>query len=189
MQMNCPDCGNPLEKGAQFCPKCFARVPPPSLWRRFLSLFQTTGQPSRCVVNLNKTVSVKTTDEDCQQHEYHSLDELPPELRAEVDKLEAGALKESVKSERTIISRTIDGQRHKYHSLDELPPELRAEVEKLETEPLKESVKSTRTFISRTTSKTYKIKDAAGNERIYHSLDEMPPEIRAALEQAQKKIN
>jgi hypothetical protein len=142
--MNCPECGNTVEKDAQFCPKCFARIEPPSLWRRFLSLFQATGQPPRHVVTLKKTISVKTVDKD--------------------------------------------GGRHEYNSLDEVPPELRAEMEKLEAEALKDSANSSSAIISRKKSAIYKIKDASGNERIYHSLDELPPEIRAAVEQAQNKI-
>jgi hypothetical protein len=78
-----------------------------------------------------------------------------------------------------------DGGKHEYHSLDEAPPELRGEIEKLESEALKENIPSK--VISRKSVSVYKIKDASGNERIYHSLDELPPEIRAAVEQAQKK--
>jgi hypothetical protein len=142
--MNCPECGNMVEKDAQFCPKCFARIEPPSLWRRLLSLFQVTGQPTRPILTLKKTISVKTVDKDGQRHEYNSLDEVPPELRAEMEKLEAAALKDGTNSSSTLISRTK--------------------------------------------SEVYKIKDASGNERIYHSLDELPPEIRAAVEQAQNRI-
>ena len=93
MPMNCPECSNPLDKDAQFCPKCFARIEPPSIWRRFLSLFQATGQPMRRIVDIKKTISIKTVDEDGQRHEYHSLDELPPGMRAEIEKLEVKALK------------------------------------------------------------------------------------------------
>jgi hypothetical protein len=145
MAMNCPECGVPVEPDARFCPQCFARIEPPGLWRRFLSLFQATGSPAgpRRIVTLKKSVTIKTADEAGVKHEYHSLDELPPELRAEVKELEAQALKENVASAHTVISRTK--------------------------------------------SEIYKIKDAAGNERIYHSLDELPPEIRAAVEQARKK--
>jgi len=34
-------------------------------------------------------------DEDGQRHEYHSLDEVPQELREEIEKLEAEAMKET----------------------------------------------------------------------------------------------
>lgn len=124
-----------------------------------------------------RTISIKTVDEDGQPHEYHSLDELPPELRAEVETLETEALKENAISPRTVFSRTTsktkitktiktvdkDGQPHEYHFLDELPPELRAEAEKLEAEALKDNINSPRTVISRTKSGIYKLRDASGS--------------------------
>jgi hypothetical protein len=152
MPMNCPGCGNEVGEDAQFCPKCYARIEPPGLWRRFLSLFQSTGTPARRIVTLKKTVTIKTADKDGRRHEYHSLEEAPPEVRAEMEKLEAEASKEIGD---TIVSETSDGMSSK--------------------------------IISKKSVSLFKIKDASGQERTYHSLDELPPEIRAALEQAQKK--
>jgi len=152
MPMNCVGCGQPVEKDAQFCPKCFARIEPPNLWRRFLSMFQAPVRPVRRIVNIEKTVNIKTTDKDGQVHEYHSLEEAPPEIRAELERLEAEALKE--KGE-TIVSQTSAG--------------------------------ATSKIISEKKVSLFKVIDASGQERTYHSLDEMPPEIRAAMEQAQEK--
>jgi len=146
--MNCPECGNPVEKEAQFCPKCFARIEPPGFWKRFLSLFRSAGNPQRSIINIKKSVTIKTTDKDGQQHEYHSIEEAPPELREEIEKLSSEALKEGFSSS---IS---DGLTTK--------------------------------IVSKKTVSLYKIKDASGNEHVYHSLDELPPEIRAALKQAQE---
>ncbi len=87
--MNCPACGTPVEKDTAFCAKCYARIEPPSLWQRFLRLFQATGKPRRPLITITKTISVKTTDNNGQHHDYHSLEELPPELRAEVEKLQS----------------------------------------------------------------------------------------------------
>jgi len=103
-------------------------------------------------VNIEKTVNIKTTDKDGQVHEYHSLEEAPPEIRAELERLEAEALKE--KGE-TIVSQTSAG--------------------------------ATSKIISEKKVSLFKVIDASGQERTYHSLDEMPPEIRAAMEQAQEK--
>ena len=148
--MNCAECGNPVEKDAQFCPKCFARIEPPGLWQKFISLFQGTTRPNRPLIKIKKTITIKTTDKDGQQHEYHSLDEVPPELRAEIQKAQAEALKETLRSS----------------SSNGLVSEI---------------------IVKKTTS-IFKVKDATGNEHTYHSLDEMPPEIRSAWEQAQRKI-
>ncbi len=149
--MNCPDCGKPVEKDAQYCAKCFARIEPPTLWQRFLRFFQSTDKPRRSIINIKKTVTVKTTDEDGQHHEYDSLNEVPTDLRAEIEKLESEALKEG------LSSASSDGVNKK--------------------------------LISKKTVSVFKVKDASRNERIYHSLDELPPEIRAALEQVPKQTN
>ena len=147
--MNCPDCGNPVEKEAQYCPKCFARIEPPTFWRKLLRFFQSTDKSRQPIINIKKTVSINTTDEGGQHHEYHSLDEVPLELRKEIEKLESEGLKESLRSS------SSDGLTTK--------------------------------IISRKTASLFKVKDAGGNECIYHSLEELPPDIRAAFEQVQKK--
>jgi hypothetical protein len=106
----------------------------------------------------------------------------------------------------TIVKETVkirvagpDGQEHEYSSMDQVPPEIRSQLEALQ----KEAALQKGTEISITgnshqgntlTSKTvqqknisvYKIVDESGAERTYHSLDEMPPEIRAAIEEAEK---
>jgi hypothetical protein len=86
--MACPACGNGVAVTDQFCPKCFARLEPPGLWRKFLSLFrvQVPGVSRRPLVTIKKTINIRTTDKDGVKHEYHSLDELPPEIRAAIEK-------------------------------------------------------------------------------------------------------
>ena len=65
-------------------------------------------------------------------------------------------------------------------------------TEKLQSEELKATLNSSSldgltTITSRKTTTLFRVKDASGNERTYHSLDELPPEIRAAFERAQDK--
>jgi hypothetical protein len=146
----CPDCGNLVEPGAQFCPKCFARIEPPTFWQKLLRFFQSSGGPRRSMVTSKKTVSINTIDKDGQRHEYHSLEDVPPELREQIEKLQSEALKEGPSST------SSDGL--------------------------------TTTFVTTKKASLFKIKDAAGNERIYHPLEELPPEIRAAIDQAQNRI-
>jgi hypothetical protein len=158
--MNCPECGNPVAQTDQFCPKCFARLKPPGLWRKFLSLFQSAGQssPARPIISIKKTVTIKTVGEDGQPHEYHSLDEVPPGLRAEIEKLESDVMKEKGES-----------------------------VSFTETSPAGNA--TTSKIISQKSLSVFRVKDASGNEQTYHSLDEMPPDIRALVERAQKQID
>ena len=150
--MNCPDCGHEVVSEAQYCPKCFTRVEPPTFWQKLLRLFRSTDAPRRPIIHIQKTVSIKTTDKDGQYHEYHSLDEVPPELRKEIEKLASEGLKEPFRSS------SSDGL----------------------------TTKITTKILSTKKASLFKVKDAEGNERTYHSLEELPPEIRAAFEQAQK---
>jgi hypothetical protein len=146
--MNCSGCGNPLEKGAQFCPKCFARIEAPTLWQKFCSLFESANKPHRPIININKKVTIRTTDKDGQQHEYHSIAEVPPELRAEIEKVES---------------------------------ELKQDFSLSSSDGL------TTKIVSKKTASLFKLRDASGNEKAYHSLEEMPPEIRVAFENAKTK--
>ena len=154
--MNCPECGNVVATTDQFCSKCYARLEPPSLWRKFLSLFQTASTSSRPLISIKKTINIRTTDKDGVRHEYHSLDDLPPEVREEIKQLESEAMNEAGPS--TAVSETS-----------------------------REGNVMKSRFISKKNVSIYKIKDAAGNEQTYHSLDEMPPELRAAIEKATDK--
>ena len=146
--MNCPDCGELLEKDAQFCPKCFARIEPPSFWGKVFSLLTSRKKPRQPFVRIQKTITIKT-DKDGEQHEYHSIDQVPPEIRSEIEKAESEALKDALKSS------SSDGR--------------------------------TITISTQKTISLFKVKDASGNERVYHSLEELPPEIRTAIEQARKE--
>jgi hypothetical protein len=154
----CSECGNSVAETDQFCSKCFARLEPPGLWRKLLSLFQFAGKSKPRIVNLKKTVTIKTVGEDGKTHEYHSLDEVPPGMRAEIEKLES----EVMNTKGDSLSLT-------------------------ETSPTGNTLTSG--IIKKKCISVFKIKDASGNERIYHSLDEMPPDIRARVERAQKKMD
>jgi hypothetical protein len=84
--------------------------------------------------------------------------------------------------------------------MEEAPSEIRAEIEALEKEAAQDkgnelSVTETSQTGDAVTSKSiyrknvsvYKIVDESGVERTYHSLKEMPPEIRAAIAEAEEK--
>ena len=81
------------------------------------------------------------------------------------------------------------------------PPEIQSQIEALEKEAAQESgkelcVTETSQTGSAITSKTireknisvYKIVDESGVERVYHSLEEMPPKVRAAIAEAERKL-
>jgi hypothetical protein len=93
----------------------------------------------------------------------------------------------------TMVDR--EGNRREYRSVEELPPAQRAQMEKLREDALKgqedllqglAAAKGDKPgLISRQTTSIYRVRDAAGNERVFHSLEELPPEMRAALQRAQ----
>src|SRR5262249_55757374 len=149
--MNCPDCGTPVEKEAQFCPKCFSRIEPPTFWQRLIRFFQGITKPTSSIIKINKTVTIKTVDKDGQRHEYHSVEEAPPELRSVIENLQSQGMTTSN------VSSSSEGGITK--------------------------------VVSKKTVTVFKVRDASGNERVYHSLEELPPEIRAAMEKAQKRAD
>ena len=106
----------------------------------------------------------------------------------------------------TVVKETVsirttypDGTQHEYSSMEQVPPEIRSQLEALEKEAAQQkgneisiSEKSAQgnTFTSKIIQQKnismYKVVDESGVERTYHSLDEMPPEIRAAFEKGER---
>lgn len=124
-----------------------------NLWPDKALLNQGAGRPGATVVK--QSLSIKTVGEDGQQHQYSSMEEVPPEIRSEIEALEKEAAQ----------------QKGKELSLTEISQGGNALTAKI----LRQKK------VSR-----YKIVDESGVERTYHSLEEMPSELRAAVEQAEK---
>lgn len=153
--MNCPDCGNPVEKGAQFCPKCFARIAPPNLLQRLTSFFQSLSKPGPIVLGTKRTTRITLVDKDGNRREYKSVDDVPPGMRSQIEEWEADAMNESSgllsaealaqtkdqpgtiihKSLATCKFRDTAGHEHVYHSLDELPPKVQEALKRLQGPP------------------------------------------------------
>jgi hypothetical protein len=146
----CPECGNVVAVTDQFCSKCFARLEPPSLWRKLRSLFQAATRPGPHMVTLKRTETFKTMDRAEERQVYRSLDEVPPERRAEFEKLQADVIKK-MGTALPLTGTSPPG--------NAVPPGI----------------------IGKRTVSVFKVKDASGNERVYHSLDELPPEIQKAV--------
>jgi hypothetical protein len=97
-----------------------------------------------------------------------------------------------IKSERTTTITTVDadGNRHDYRSINEVPLSMRSEFEKMEVEA-NAQVKALSAEMAQTSSPpgiitqksffTFKIRDASGQERVYHSLEELPPEVQETM--------
>jgi hypothetical protein len=125
-----------------------------NLTRELASLSQEGARPGSDVVK--KSVTIKTVGEDGEQHEYSSMEEVPPEIRSEIAAIEQEAAQESG-NELSVTETSQTGNAF------------------------------TSKIIHRKNISVYKIIDDSGVERTYHSLEEMPPEIRAAIAEAEEK--
>jgi len=125
------------------------------MWRKIVEFFQNIGSSGKPLIKVTKRVSITTTDKTGERHHYGSLEEVPPELRAEIEKTTSEALREG----------------------------LDASSSEKQTASFISMGMNTRKFTR------FAVKDALGNQRVYHSLDEMPPDVRATFEQLQKGTN
>ena len=125
-----------------------------NLTRELASLSLEGDRPGSNVVK--KSVTIKTVGEDGEQHEYSSMEEVPPEIRSEIEAIEKEAAQESG-NELSVTETSQTGNAF------------------------------TSKIIHRKNISVYKIIDDSGVERTYHSLEEMPPEIRAAIAEAEEK--
>jgi hypothetical protein len=90
-----------------------------------------------------------------------------------------------------------DGEEHEYSSMEDVPPEVRAQLESLEKEKgtelsVEETSRQGNTFTSKVIRRkdvsVYTVVDKSGVEQTYRSLEEMPPELRAAFEKATERL-
>jgi len=153
--MACPKCGNVVAATDQFCAKCFTRLERPTFWQNVTSWIQIPPIFRKQPLVIKKKVVFETVNKQGEKHIYHSLDEVPPELRANFEKVQAEVAKEL--------------------EANEPPSDAPKDV------PSPGTIIRRRIFL-------YKFKDASGNEQTYHSLEEMPPEVRVMFENAQGSL-
>jgi hypothetical protein len=149
--MVCPKCGNVVAVTDQFCSKCYERLERPSFWRRLSAWFRSALKPGMHTMVIRKNANFETIDPQNARHVYHSLDEMPPDVRGKFEKLESEMKKdmEAVqlpsdiskdlpqpghivrKTTQVFKIKDAKGKEQVYHSLDEMPPETRALFEKI----------------------------------------------------------
>lgn len=139
--MNCTSCGAEIPEAQNVCPACYTPARKPGLLRRIIDglfgRFSSTGRVTggatyRTEIRIarpQQTIRVKddTTGDD---RVYHSLDEVPPEIRARIEATMTGASAGNVRRKLTFRD-AATGQEHTYNSVDELPPEFRAIYERM----------------------------------------------------------
>jgi dienelactone hydrolase len=128
--MKCPRCDQPIDETDTTCPHCSAPIKRPGFWQKLLAIFSSPGGKS--TLRVTKTVTVKklnvVTNTGGERHQYHSLEELSPELRTTVQDALSGAA--SGTALKTYKVRDASGNEHTYHSLEEMPPQLRSLLER-----------------------------------------------------------
>jgi len=132
--MNCPQCGTQVTADDRFCRKCYAIIQPPSLWQKLRAMLRPKSGPQ--AVSIKKIATVSTTkitiNREGKRHVYDSVEELPSDQRAEIERLKADAL--SGKTGPVFTVRDASGQERVYHSLEEMPAEIRTLVERIQAE-------------------------------------------------------
>ena len=129
--MKCPRCAQPIDERDTCCPHCSVLLKRLGFFQKLLAFFGSSrGKPTPRVT---KNVTVRelniVTNARGERHEYHSLEEVPPELRTVLQ----DALSESTSGKplKTYKVRDASGNEHTYHSLEEMPHEIRALIERV----------------------------------------------------------
>ena len=133
--MTCGHCGSRIPDEAQSCPYCRAKVGEPGLLERLFGWLAAPRKPSAARV-IRKTEireqRFEIVDATGQRQVYHSLDEVPPELRPKIE--EAMRAREQDAAPGGSVKITVkdsSGREQTYNSVEEMPPDVRAIYEQV----------------------------------------------------------
>jgi hypothetical protein len=127
--MQCPKCAAQIPDGEEYCRQCFTPVERPGWWRRFCDwLFE---RPVQYRVGGCSSVQWfgRIDPATGQSRTIDSLDNIPPEIRAQLEDLQRKAV--TGVGEMSFKFRDFSGQEHEYKSLEEMPPEVRGLFEQV----------------------------------------------------------
>ncbi len=125
--MQCPKCHAEVPEGSGRCPQCLNLVKPEGFFHRLLRTFSVKS-PIQVRVKVTHNTGFNYHDmRSGQDKVYHSMDEVPQELR---DKIEQARAAGKVVTRQKFVFRDASGQERTYHSLEEMPLEVRAIFEK-----------------------------------------------------------
>ena len=126
--MICSQCGTAVDDGLSTCPGCFTPISTPGLFRRLWNaLFSQGAGTVQTVIRGEATERIAVPDLITgQQRVFHSMSEVPPDIRAKIE--EAWASK---RADLSFTYRGPDGKEQTFHSLEEMPPKVRTIYEQV----------------------------------------------------------
>ena len=149
--MYCSTCGADMVEGQDCCPACSAPVAKPGFLRRMAgALFTWLTDVRTSTVQVRRVERIEITDPRTgKQRVFHSLEDLPPEVRAQVEasrgqghlieERESITDAQGVKLEMTrtpsgvkFLYRDASGKEQTYLLPKDMPPEVRAIYERME---------------------------------------------------------
>lgn len=130
----CPHCGAEVPKGWETCRQCLKALPKRSFLARLFGWFGglpavTTHTVTQTQVTRSEYIEV--VGEDGQRKVYHSLEEVPPEIRAKIEAARASSQPTQITNQITI--RDESGQERTFQSIDEMPQHMRAIYERMQS--------------------------------------------------------
>jgi len=77
------------------------------------------------------------------------------------------------------VTNHLTGEMREYDSIDRCPPEVRAQLERIGRQVNVPTLGE----VTQSTTVEYRVTDESGTERVYHSLDDVPADIRSFLDE------
>jgi hypothetical protein len=144
--MYCQQCGAKLKEGMDLCGVCYTLVRKPGFWQRLAAGIGKWFTPRESGVMMEQVVTAKRIEyadpATGEKRVVHSLEELPPELRAQLEALRngdpaaAGVVQSGQVTWKWTGAQTgpfnfhdAAGQTRTYQSIAEMPKEVRAMFE------------------------------------------------------------
>ncbi len=137
--MTCSKCGAHIPDGAQRCPSCLAPVARDGLVQRlFRALAPRAPAPSRIPVRTFtteiRTERINVRDAQGQVRTYTSIDEVPADIRAQIEQARLDAERGGGGGGTKITVTDTSGASRTYASVTEMPADVRAMYERVQRE-------------------------------------------------------
>lgn len=127
--MYCWKCGAENDDGYARCRECLTAAKTPGLLSKLLTLFTRASSEPHV-----ETSEFTTTNVSTHRHVVASAEDLPPEVRAQLEAAIAARGGSHVSETITFTYEDSSGRTRTYHSVEEMPPDVRAVFDRLRRE-------------------------------------------------------